>query len=44
MMFGVLIQGFNLSGGGSFPKLFDVTLDQVQFVNGMLANLTRLTL
>ena len=44
MMFAVMIQGFNLSGGGGFPKLFDVTLDQVHFVNGMPANSTRLTL
>ena len=43
-MFGVFIQAFNLSGGGFFPKLFDVTLDQVQFVNGLPANSTRLTL
>ena len=43
-MFGILIQNFNLSGGGLFPKLFDVSVNQVTFVNGMPAGVTPLTL
>ena len=44
MMFGVFIQAFNLSGGGFFPKLFDVILEQAYFVNGLPTNSTRLTM
>ena len=40
MMFAVLIQGFNLNGGGIFPKMFDVYLNQVTYSNGLPVNAT----
>ena len=43
-MFAVFILGFNLSGPGVFPKLFDVALSEATCVNGVRLGSTQIPL